>query len=136
MAVRKPVVRHFIACEDVEVNDQTHLHSLRNVLHTIKLGAGASFPVLFKLTFFALLSDASGVHDLAIRVSTLDATGEEVVRWETKTIATDFGSDPLRVHQQIFRLPVRLPRPGRYDFHFLCGGEVVAKESLLFRENS
>ncbi len=64
MAVRKPVVRHFIACERIEQSQDGRQYSLINTVHALKLLPGAAYPqILPEIALFVQMSDGLAYSD-------------------------------------------------------------------------
>src|SRR4051812_3246012 len=120
MAVRKLIVRHFIACETVERSPDGLRHTLHNLVHT--LPAPASFPlVISQIYLFALLTDGKGQVPFTVELVTWDDEGEEQSIWTSPPVTIDLGNDPLRVQGKWFRLRrVRFDHPGIYEFRLCC----------------
>ncbi len=78
MAVRKPVVRHFIACERVERSADGGNVTLRNLMHAIRLLPRSSFPyTLAQITLAAVVTDGHGDFSFEVELITWDDNGEE-----------------------------------------------------------
>jgi len=133
MPTRRPVVRHFIACEEVEetLTPEGRQYSLKRLVHRIRPLPGATFPRIHPgLSFFVMLSDAEGVHEFSMEV-VYWSQGEQVSLWRTKTVPRDLGPDPLAVHGWPIRLRnILLPQAGDYDFVLWCDGGIIARETI------
>jgi hypothetical protein len=137
MAVRRPVVRHFIACERVERSSDGRHDSLINLIHSLRPLPGASFPRIHsELWLYAVLADGRGELSFCVEVVTWEGTEEQSIH-TTPTVRMDLGQSPLVVHGWPVRLRnLPLPHPGLYEFRLVCEGEVVAREPIAVREQS
>src|SRR5947208_11016078 len=91
-----PVVRHFLACNDIQASGGNV--TLTNVIHTIRPRPGDQFPCLQPLLcLYALLTNGRGEHEF--EVSLVRATGpEETEVYRTPKFRRDLGQDPMAVH--------------------------------------
>lgn len=112
---RIPVVRHFIACDDID-SKGSGKYSLPNVVYAIKLLPGAAYPQIHPMIcLFAQMTNGRGSHSFQIDVV--------------------LGDDPLAVYGWPIRLRNLLfPHSGLYEFRLLCDGQVIAREPILLRE--
>jgi hypothetical protein len=131
MATRKPVVRHFIACEEVR-ESASGRYSLIEVVHAIR--AAANYPRIHpQITLFVMLTDADGMHDFWVEWVLFDR-GQQRSLWTTKPVNLELGQDPTQVHGWCVRLKnIWLPQPGDYEFVLWCDGEIVAREPIRAR---
>ena len=137
MDARRPIVRHFIACDEVE---ETHTsegrqYTLKRIVHRIRLRAGAAFPRVHpSLSFFVMLTDGPGVHAFNMEVVYWQH-GEQESLWRTKTATRDLGADPLAVHGWPIRLRnIMLRQPGEYEFVLWCDDVILARETINVEE--
>jgi hypothetical protein len=138
MAVRKPVVRHFIACERVEWSPDGRHYSLRNLISAIRPLPGTTYPRIHpELYLFAVLTDGQGRLPFSVQLVTWDQQGQEQSIYTSPSVILDLGQDPLAVHGWPIRLR-NLPfdRPGLYEFRLRCDGEIMAREPILLRDSS
>jgi hypothetical protein len=136
MPVKRPLVRHFIACERVERAAAGGPYTLHNLTPSFQPVAGTTYPFTHpKVELLVVLTDGQGSHPFSVRVVTWNAQGKELSLYATKPITVDLGQDPLIVHVWTFRVR-RLPfaHPGMYEFRLLCGTETIAQEPILLRE--
>jgi hypothetical protein len=114
MAVRRPVVRHLIACEDVQPSTAGR-YSLIEVVHAIR--AAAPYPRIHpRITLFVMLTDAEGVRVFWVEWVLFDR-GQQRSLWTTKPVKLHLGHDPTQVHGWSIRLKnIWLPQPGDYEF--------------------
>jgi hypothetical protein len=133
MSARRPVIRHFIACEEIEETQtpEGRQYSLKRIVHRIRPLPGVSFPRIHPgLSLFVMLSDAEGVHEFSVEVVYWNQ-GEQVSLWKTKAAQRALGADPLSVHGWPIRLRnILLPQAGDYDIVLWCDGSVLARETI------
>jgi hypothetical protein len=132
--LRAPVIRHFIACERVEVSEDGKQCSLVNLIHAIRPSPGAEYPLIHpELCLFVQLTDGRGAHAFQVQLVLLEE--EETTIRTTGFILRDLGQDPLAVYGWPLRLQnVVFPRPGLYEFRLLCDGRETARQPILLRE--
>jgi hypothetical protein len=130
MAVRKPIVRHFIACEEVEQSGGNY--SLLRIVHAIR--AKISYPRIHPhIALFVMLTDVDGWHEFWVEWVLFDL-GQQQSLWTTKHVRLDLGSDPTWVHGWPIRLKnLWLPQSGEYELVLWCDGDVLARESISAR---
>ena len=130
---RIPVVRHFIACEGYRRDPGRENYSLINVIHRLTPLPGEGYPRIHPaITLFVQMSDGRGNHSFQVQKVFLDDESTS----STGSVTLDFGNDPLIVHSRPFVLKrVFFPVPGYYEFRLLCNGHVIARETILVREN-
>jgi hypothetical protein len=136
MAVRRPVVRHFIACERVERSQDRRHFTLHRLIHAIRPLPGATYPRIHpELSLFAMMTDGQGRLPFTVQIVMWDDPLVERVIYTTATVTLDLGQDPLFVHGWPIRLR-NLPfaRPDVYEFRLVCDGEVLAREPVRLRE--
>jgi hypothetical protein len=128
MALRQPIVRHFIACEDVQRSASGH-YSLVDIVHGIR--AAAPYPRIHpRITLFVMMTDGDGTHEFWVEW-VLFAAGQQQSLWSTKHVKLDLGSDPTQVQGWTIRLRnVWLPQPGDYQFVLWCDGDILAREAI------
>ncbi len=137
MAVRKPVVRHFIACQKVERSADGRHYSLIHLIHSLRPLPGVSFPLIHpELWLYAVLADGRGELSFSVEMVTWEGTEERSIH-NTPEVRIDLGQSPLAVHGWPIRLR-NLPflHPGLYEFRLVCEGEVLAREPITMRERS
>lgn len=130
-----PVVRHLIACLEIEPSPTGRGVTIRDFVHAIVRLPGEPFPcVRPKLALFALLTNGRGPHDFALELTRLEHGRESPVRPPWGPVRRDLGTDPTVVHGFPFRLTnVVFPDAGQYTFHLLCDGRPVADEKVVVR---
>ena len=135
MAVRRPVVRHFIACEEVERSADGQHYSLLKLVYTIRPLTGEPYPRIHpQLQLYAMLTDGVGRLPFTVELVTWDEIEPRSI-YTTRTVIVDMGSDPLLVHGWPIRLRnLVFERPGLYEFRLICDGEIIARESILLKE--
>jgi hypothetical protein len=134
MNARKPIVRHFIACEKVDSSAGARQYSLQNIIHSIRTLPGATFPQVHpELFLFVMMTDGRGAHEFGVELVYWDR-GTQRSTWASQRVKLDLGRDPLTVHGWPIRLR-NLPfvQPGDYDFVLWCDGEVLARETIHVR---
>jgi hypothetical protein len=128
-----PIVRHFIACESLEMSGGGI--TLHETIHAIVRLEGEVFPCeRERLSPFALLTNGRGVHEFSIELTHFELGEERLVHPPWGPIQRDLGPDPTVVHG----LPMNLRHlifdaPGQYAFHLLCDGRIIAEEQLFVR---
>ena len=129
--MRKPIVRHFIPCENVQKSSESQ-YSIQNIVHTIRALPGANYPRIHpQIVLFVMLTDAQGIHEFCVEV-VLWEHGQQRSLWTTKRVKVDLGNDPLHVHGWTIRLNnVLLPQAGSYELVLWCGAEVLARQTIL-----
>jgi len=134
MNSRKPLVRHFIACEKVESSTDKRQYSLINIIHAIQTLPGAAFPQIYpELYLFVMMTDGQGTHEFAVELVYWDC-GAQRSTWTSRRVKLDLGQDPLRVHGWPVRLRnIPFAQRGDYDFVLWCDGEVIARDTIHVR---
>jgi hypothetical protein len=134
MADQKPVVRHFIACEQVELFPDTRQYTLHKVIYVIRALPGAPFPrIQPAIDLFALLSDGQGTHHFWIDIVTWEATEERSI-FTSREAILDLGQDPLKVlGWPIHLTDIPFLQPGLYEVRLACDGEIIAREPIMLR---
>ena len=138
MAIRLPVVRHFIACEDVEPSQDGRQYTLRNLVHAIRPLPGEAYPCLHpEVCLFVLMTDVYEQHRIRVELVFWHQPADETSIYTTREGILNLGSDPLIVHG----LPIRLrnllfPNAGLYEFRLWCDGQIIARETILLREEN
>jgi hypothetical protein len=135
MAAQKPVVRHFIACDRVEVSQDGRRVSLVNVVCAIRPFPGAGYPRIHpELWLFAQMTDGQGAFDFEVELLFSD---DDTSIFRAPPVKLDFGDDPLAVRGWAKQLSDLLfEKPGLYEFRLLCDGEVIAREPILLRQTA
>jgi hypothetical protein len=133
MPAQKPVARHFLVCDRVEVSSDGRRVTLVNIIYAITPLPGAQYPrIQPEICVFAQLTDGMGEVDLAVELVFYD---DDNSIFRTQPVRVDFGSDPLAVRGWTRRFTnVLFQMPGLYEFRLLCDGEIIARESILLRE--
>jgi hypothetical protein len=109
--------------------------TVHNLFHTLSPPAGVAFPLALRgMHLFALLADGHRKCSFRIEFVIWDRPEEERSLWTSDPVIIDLGDDPLTVHPCDFRLTVRFPEPGFYEFRLLCEGVVIAREPLRLLE--
>jgi hypothetical protein len=110
-------------------------YSLVNVIYAIKPLPGLSYPRIHpELWLFVQMTDGRGSHSFRIELIFLD---DQRSTYTSGPVTLDLGDDPLIVHGWPIRLKnLLLQRPGLYEFHLLCDGQVIAREPIVLRESS
>jgi uncharacterized protein DUF6941 len=132
---RPPIVRHFLACDDIAISADGRQISLTNLIHALRLKPGALFPhVVPQICLFAQLTDAHGDWPITVQLWQPRLYGEDSLLFPAQPRKMSFGSDPLVIHG----LPIRLrnivfPAAGLYEFRLLCDQLLIAREPILVR---
>lgn len=130
-----PVVRHFIACLEIEPSASGRGVTLRDTVHAIVRLPGEPFPCIRpKIALFALLTNGRGVHDFTIELTQFDQGRDVLVRPPWGPARRDLGQDPTVVHG--FPIPltnIKFPVAGQYAFHLFCDGRPIAEEKVTVR---
>jgi len=136
MTARKPVVRHFLVCERLDISPDGRHVSLVNVIYAIRpvVGVPHAYPRVHpELWVFAQMSDAHGVFNLSVELVRSD---DEESIFRTPPVRLNFGSDPLAVRgwsKQMLNIPFH--QPGLYEFGLLCDEQIIAREPILLKES-
>ena len=135
---RKPIIRHFLACEEIERSLIGRHYSLHNLIHAFVLRPDDLFPRIEpEIALYAVLTDAVGVHPFTIELVTWDEEGQEEELFQSRVAMVELGDDPLVVHGWPIRLHnLPFPHTGLYEFRLRCDGEIVAQESIRWRDES
>jgi len=73
MAARQPVVRHFIACEEIERSADGQHYSLLKLVHMIRPLSGEPYPrIQPELQLFAMITDGHGRLPFTVELATWD----------------------------------------------------------------
>jgi hypothetical protein len=134
MASEVPVVRHFIACQEVVVQPGSRNATLKNLIHSIVRLPGEPFPCICpQIALYAVLANGRGEHDFAIEMTLFDKAVERAL-FKTNPRRVDLGQDPTTVHG----LPIRLnavifDQVGQYAFYLLCDGQRIVQEQVEVR---
>src|SRR5687768_3898377 len=97
MATEIPVVRHFLACAELEVSGDRGV-TIRNLIHSIVRLPGEPCPcVREQMALYALLTNGRGEHDFAIEL-VYAGEMEEQVMFKSQQRLIDLGQDPTIVH--------------------------------------
>jgi hypothetical protein len=133
--VESPIIRHFLACEEIVISSEGDRYTLTNLIHAIRPLPGFDYPRIQPLVcLFALMTNGRGVHSFQIELVRGVGAREETV-YATPVRQYDLGSDPLAV----LGLPIRIENvpflsAGQYEFRFLCDNRIVARVPLELRE--
>ena len=93
-----PLVRYWLACEAIFVDDQRKSVSLLNLFHAIKRLTGESFPCTCeKFAMYGLFTNGRGKHALSLGLACWEQ-GEEQLLFRSRTRIIDFGADPTLAH--------------------------------------
>ena len=135
---RKPIVRHFLACEEIERSEVGRHYTLHNLIHAFLLRPEAAFPrIEEEIALYAVLTDAVGAHSFTVELVTWDEEGQEEELFRSRVAVVQLGDDPLVVHGWPITLRnLRFPRAGLYEFRLKCEGELIAQESIRWRDES
>ena len=131
-----PVVRYLILCENVERNpDHPRQVTLANLVSTIQLGLGYSFPVRHpEFCVFIQMTECRGKGRCHIEIVHAD-TEEVVFRGRDRPIS--FGHDPLELVGLSFRIRNCLfSSPGLYWVQFWYNENMIAQQSIVMRGGS
>lgn len=130
-----PIVRHFVACEDIVLSDDANSYSLIDVMQVIRPPPGDSFPCISPVVcLFTALANGRGEHTFAIQLIYFSLAEEDEV-YRTPDFTRNLGQEPLTLHG----LPIRLrnlifPQPGQYEFRLLCNDVDIAAAKIEARE--
>src|SRR5262245_29920435 len=128
MATETPVVRVFVACEELDFDAGGKDVTLRKLFHRIKRLPGEPFPcVLEQMALYALLTNGRGKHQFGIALFFLDHGVERTVAGPTHR-EIDLGEDPVAVHGlPVPHIKAIFEEPGQYTFALLCDGQRIAE---------
>jgi hypothetical protein len=134
MASEVPVVRHFVACQEVVVQPGSRNATLRDLIHAIIRLPGEPSPcICAEMALYAVLANGRGEHDFAIEMAFLDQAVERSL-YRSSPRHVDLGQDPTTVHG----LPIRMrnvifDQAGQYTFYLLSDGRRIAQEQVDVR---
>ena len=115
-----PVVKLFVACEEVAFDASRVGYVLYVPLHNVALPGTTTFPFEWeRLDCYVQMTGAAGTFRFAVEVVPVAA---DVVVYRTKPVELTFPArNRLTVFEQRFRLTdVRLPRADVYRVRLLC----------------
>jgi hypothetical protein len=123
-----PLVRVFVACEELEYDSGAGQVTLHKLFHRIVRSPEEPFPCMpEQLALYAMLTNGRGKHYFGLGLFFLENGMERTIKAPvTKEI--NLGADPTMVHG----LPVPhvravFDRPGQYLFALLCDGRRIAE---------
>ena len=94
---RKPIIRHFLACEEIERLSDGRQFTLHKVIQAIYLRPNGLFPqIVPEIALYVVLTDAVGSHTFTIELVTWDEEGQEESLFESRAAVVELGDDPLR----------------------------------------
>lgn len=128
-----PIVRDFLACEDVHVDLQDHRRiTILGLINNIQAKDENPYPLTYReLCVFLALTDCSGTRDGWI-VCVIEETGEVVFATAPRPIP--FSPDRLQIVGVLFRIQdCRFPLPGLYSIQFWYDGVRVSERPLRLR---
>jgi hypothetical protein len=130
-----PLIRHFLACDEIIISPDGERYSLVNLIHAIRPLPGVTYPRRHPLLcLFVQMTNGRGSH--VFRVEFVSGVGPaERTIYATPSRQYDLGNDPLAV----LGLPIRLenlsfPAAGQYEFHLICDEEILARTAIELRE--
>ncbi len=131
----RPIIRHFLACDDTIVSADGERYSLVHLIHAIRPLPGIVYPRRHPLIcLFVQMTNGRGSHQCRFELVVGSGPNERTV-YSTPAQRYDLGTDPLAV----LGLPVRLenlpfPVPGQYEFRFYCDDYILARVPIELRE--
>lgn len=125
----QPVVRHLIACEDIQRGSSPGKFTLVNVITRIRALDPVPFPLLYReLCVLAICTECRGQGHLQLQV--VDEETEDLCRGSHVWPVT-FGKDPLQLIGLPFRIgPIPFPQAGMYKVRLLYNDAILAEEPL------
>jgi hypothetical protein len=129
----QPVVRHLIACEDIQRGGSAERFTLVQVISRIRSFGPEPFPLLYpELCVLAICTGCRGQGRVQIRITDEETDG---VCHRTPLWSATFGNDPLRIIGFPFRIHnIEFPAPGVYQVQLWYNGLIIAQESLTLSE--
>ena len=83
------------------------------------------------------MTDAVGSHSFTFELVTWDEEGQEEELFESRVAVVELGDDPLTIHGwPIVLRDLLFPRAGLYEFRVMSEGELLARESIRWRDDS
>ena len=126
MTVQKPVVRHFIACDEILTSIGGRKFTLVNLIGTLRLRPGALFPhTVPYIWLYAHLTDGRGRWQFGADIHFMN---DDTLIFSTPRRILDLGQDPLIVHG--VPIPINdpvFPGPGKYICHLMCDEVSIAE---------
>jgi hypothetical protein len=109
----QPIVRHLIACEDIQHGRSPERFALVQVITRIRPLDPVPFPLLYrKICFLTICTDCRGQGQVRLRLVEVESG---MGCHTSPPWAVTFGNDPLQVVGFPFRIrDLRFPRPGVY----------------------
>jgi hypothetical protein len=128
-----PVVRHLIACENIQPGSSSEQFTLVNVITRIRSLEAVPFPLLYReLCILAMCTECRGSGQVQIQI--IEDESEEPCRTSPLWPVT-FTNDPLQIVGFPFRIgPIRFPQAGLYKVRLLYNGVVLAEEPIRVSE--
>ncbi len=128
-----PIVRHLIACEDIQKGSSPERFTLVNVITRIRSLDTTPFPLLYReLCILAMCTECRGQARVQIQI--VEAVSEDLCR-ESRIWTVTFPNDPLQVVGFPFRIgPIRFPQPGTYLVRLLYNDVTLAEEPFRVSE--
>lgn len=125
MARPVPVCKCFVLCRQVFVDPVRQDYSVVSPVHQI---FPARYPAEEQLAVFARWANAHGSYEVEVQLRSLESDVLDSCRMEEPFEA----QDPLQVWiLPLFRIPLRVPRPGKYEVVLLASGTEVASDTLI-----
>jgi hypothetical protein len=132
MTLPLPIVRHFLACEEV-VSDGTNV-TLRNLIQAVLPLPGEKYPLMRdRMALYAVLSSCRGKRLFALEMTRFEGAQEASFK-PPSAREIDLGQDPIAFRGLPIPLKVAFVQPGHYTFHLLCDGIPIAAETILLKE--
>jgi hypothetical protein len=120
-----PVCKCFVLCRQVFVDPVRQDYTVVSPVHQI---FPARYPAEETLAVFARWANAHGSYDVEVQLRNLEGD----VLGSCKMDAPFEADDPLQIWiLPLFRIPLRVPKPGKYEVALLANGAEVASDTLL-----
>jgi hypothetical protein len=129
----QPVVRHLLACEDIQRGSSPERFTLVQVITRIRALDPEPFPLLYReLCVLAICTECRGQGQVELRIVE-EQSGEDC--YPNRVWPVTFGNDPLQIIGFPFRLhDIEFPAPGVYQIQLWYNGVLLAQEPLRLTE--
>jgi hypothetical protein len=129
----QPIVRHLIACEDIQRGSSPERFTLVHVITRIRSLDPVPFPLLYReLCVLAICTECRGQGQVRIEIVE-EETGEPCRKSHLWPVT--FTNDPLQIIGFPFRIgPIEFLRPGVYKVRMLYNGVILAEEPFRVSE--
>ena len=130
----EPIVRHLIACEDIQHGSTPERFTLVQVITRIRSLDPVPFPLHYReICFIAICTACRGQGQVQLRIVEEEEPDEPI--YTSPVWPVTFGNDPLQVVGFPFRIRnLTFPRSGMYRAQLWYNGKCLAEEPLRLSE--